>query len=58
MKKVLAFFICFLWLMGVVGGFGYCAYYGAYPIAVGVLVTGWLSFKEVKALFFTWFYEG
>lgn len=37
MSKILAFFLLVLAFVGVVGGIGYTAYYGAWPIAAGIL---------------------
>ena len=51
LKKVLSFVLLFLWAMGIVGGIGYSIYGGAWPIAVGVVVTAWLSWPKVTELF-------
>ena len=49
--KVLYFFVCLLWLLGLVGGVGYTIYYGQYPVAIGVATNGVLSFGKVKKMF-------
>ena len=43
--------VLLLYAMGVIGGIGYAIYIGAYPIAVGVAVNGWLAFPKVKEMF-------
>lgn len=50
MKKAFSLIMLFFWLMGIIGGIGYSLYCNAYPIAFGVLVTGWLSWPKVKDL--------
>jgi len=50
-KKPLYFILLALWLLGLVGGVGYTLYCGAYPIAIGVAVNGYLSFDKVKEMF-------
>lgn len=50
-KKVLSFALLFLWVMGIVGGIGCSIYCGAWPVAVGVAVAGWLSWPKVTELF-------
>ena len=42
--------VLLLYAMGVIGGIGYAIYNGAYPIAVGVAVTGWLALPKVKEI--------
>jgi uncharacterized membrane protein len=51
MKKILYFVLLFLWAMGILGGIGYSIYGGAWPIAVGVVVAGVLSWPKVKSLY-------
>ena len=51
MKKVLDFFLLFLAAVGVVGGIGYTAYEGAWPIALGVAIDGYMAFPKIKELF-------
>lgn len=51
MNKILSFFLLVLAFVGVVGGIGYTVYYKAYPIAVGIAVTGWMALVRVKELF-------
>lgn len=48
MKKVLIFFALCLYILGAIGGFGYAAYGGSWPIAVGVVVLAVLAFPTVK----------
>lgn len=33
------------------GGIGYTAYYGGYPIAIGIAVLGYLAYPKVKEMF-------
>ena len=54
-KGFLYLLVLLLYAMGVIGGIGYAIYNGAYPIAVGVAVTGWLAFPKVKEIFKTIF---
>ena len=54
-KGFLYLMVLLLYAMGVIGGIGYSIYNGAYPIAVGVAVTGWLAFPKVKEIFKTIF---
>ena len=54
-KGFLYLMVLLLYAMGVIGGIGYAIYNGAYPIAVGVAVTGWLAFPKVKEIFKTIF---
>ena len=51
MKKIIILLILFLWVMGIVGGIGYSIWQGAWPVAVGVLVCGWLSWPRVVELY-------
>ena len=51
MKKVLVFLALFLAVIGLLGGIGYTAYYGAYPIAIGIAVLGHLAYPKVKERF-------
>ena len=51
MKKILAFFLLVLAFVGVVGGIGYTCYYNAWPIAVGITVTGWMAWPKVMKAF-------
>lgn len=50
-KKVLYFFVCLLWLLGLVGGVGYTIYYGQYPVAIGVAALGYMAFGKAKEYF-------
>ena len=49
-KGFLYVIVLLLYAMGVIGGIGYAIYNGAYPIAVGVAVTGWLALPKVKEI--------
>lgn len=50
MNKILSFFLLVLAFVGIVGGVGYTCYYGAWPIGVGVAVTGYLAYPSIKNL--------
>lgn len=52
MKKVLYFFLLFLAAMGIVGGIGYTVYNAAYPIAIGIAITGWMAYPKFKEYFY------
>jgi len=47
-RKIIDFFGICCWAVGVIGGFGYAAYNGAWFIAVCVLVLGVLSFDKLR----------
>lgn len=51
MEKVINLFICFLWVLGFIGGAGYAIYDGSWPIAVGCVINGVLAFPTVKEKF-------
>lgn len=51
MKKILVFLVLALAVIGLLGGIGYTAYYGAYPIAIGVAVLGYLAYPKAKEMF-------
>lgn len=51
MNKIIAFFLLFLSFMGIIGGIGYCIYYGAWPISVGLVAAGYLAWPKFKELF-------
>ena len=48
MKKVFYFVMICLWALGTVGGFGCACYNGAYPIAAGCVVCGYMSWDTVR----------
>lgn len=47
MKKILCFFALFLYIMGTIGGIGYCVYNGAWLIAVAVAVVAAMAVPTV-----------
>lgn len=51
MKKVLYFFGCFAYVMGTIGGIGYCLYCKAWVIAICVAVLAGFGFPTAKKLF-------
>jgi hypothetical protein len=51
MKKILCFIALFLYVMGAVGGIGYCLYSHAYLIAIAVAVLGVMAFPTAAAMF-------
>lgn len=51
MKKILNFVGLCVWLLGTIGGFGYCAWIGQWHIAIAILVLGGLAFPTVKKMF-------
>lgn len=51
MKKFYYILMLMLYAMGVIGGFGYACYNSAYPIAVGVIATGYMAWPKVKEYF-------
>jgi hypothetical protein len=51
MKKVGIFLLLFLWVVGVVGSFGYALYYKeGYPIVLGVVIAAAFGVPTVKKL--------
>ena len=51
MKKVGIFFLLALWVVGVIGSFGYCLYYKVdYPIIIGILIAAAFGVPTVKKL--------
>ena len=51
MKKGFYFLIICLTALGIIGGIGYTIYQGAYAISVGVAVTGYMAWPQVKDYF-------
>lgn len=51
MKKIGYFAMICLYVMGVIGGFGYTTYCGAYPCAAGVVAVAWMAWPKVKEYF-------
>lgn len=51
MKKVGIFFLLALWVVGVIGSFGYALYYKVgYPIVLGVIIAAAFGVPTVKKL--------
>lgn len=51
MKNIMTFVILAIAFIGLVGGIGYTIHSGAYPIAVGVAVLGYLAYPKAKEMF-------
>lgn len=51
MIKVLYLLLLFLAVIGIVGGFGYTIYVGAYVISVGLVAAGYVAYPGIKDLF-------
>lgn len=51
MKKLFAFIMICLYILGAIGGIGYCCYCGAYVIAVGVAALAFMAWPELKKYF-------
>ena len=51
MKNIMTFVILAIAFIGLVGGIGYTIYGGAYPLAVGVAVLGYLAYDKAKEMF-------
>ena len=47
MYKLISFLLLAFSIMGIVGGIGYTLWYGAYPIAMGVVATGYLAYPNI-----------
>lgn len=50
-KKFLSFAELCAYVLGAIGGFGYCAYCKAWPVAVAVAVLAAMAYPEAKAAF-------
>lgn len=51
MKKFYYFFVLCLYILGAIGGFGYCVYAKAYLIAIAVLALAAMAFPYAKQCF-------
>jgi hypothetical protein len=51
MKKIMCFIALFLYIMGTIGGIGYCIYSNAYVIAIAVAVLAIMAFPTAKTMF-------
>lgn len=54
MKQFINFFAFVAYLLGTIGGFGYAAWGGSWPIAVAIIILAILAFPEVKRRFTEW----
>ena len=51
-KKVMSVFGIMMWLIGTIGGAGYCGWIGEWVVAVAVIVLGVMAFPTVKQLYY------
>ena len=51
MKKIIELLALFLSFIGIIGGIGYTTYEGAYPLAVGIGIAGYMALPKWKELF-------
>ena len=51
MKRIELFLILAIAFLGLVGSIGYTIYNGAYIIAIGIAVLGYLAYPKAKELF-------
>ena len=51
MRKFMCFFGTFLYIVGTIGGIGYCLYNKAYVIAIAVAVLSVMAFPTVRNMF-------
>ena len=51
MKKIYYLFVLCLYVLGAIGGFGYCIYAKAYLIAIDVLALSAMAFPYAKQCF-------
>ena len=51
MRKFISFFGLFLYIVGTIGGIGYCLYSHAYIIAIAVAVLSVMAFPTVRNMF-------
>ena len=50
MRKFMCFFGMFLYIVGTIGGIGYCLYSHAYVIAIAVAVLAIMAFPTAKTM--------
>jgi hypothetical protein len=48
MKKAFYFLMLLLYVLGIVGGFGYLVYYGQYVICAGIAGCGYMGWFKAK----------
>ena len=53
MNKITTILLLFLSFMGIIGGIGYCIYYGAWFFSVGLVAVAYLAWPKFKELFKT-----
>lgn len=51
MKSIELFLILAIAVLGLAGGIGYTIYNGAYLIAIGIAVLGYLAYPKAKEMF-------
>lgn len=51
MRKFISFFGLFLYIIGTIGGIGYCLYSHAYIIAIAVAVLAVMAFPTAQKIF-------
>ena len=51
MKSIELFLILAIAFLGLAGGIGYAIYNGAYLIAIGIAVLGYLAYPKAKEMF-------
>lgn len=51
MKSIELFLILAIAFLGLAGGIGYTIYNGAYLIAIGIAVLGYLAYPKAKEMF-------
>ena len=51
MRKFMCFIALFLYIMGTIGGIGYCIYSNAYVIAIAVAVLSVMAFPTAQNMF-------
>jgi hypothetical protein len=51
MRKFMCFFGLFLYIVGTIGGIGYCLYSHAYIIAIAVAVLAVMAFPTAQKIF-------
>jgi hypothetical protein len=51
MNKALSLILLFLTVVGIIGGIGYSIYNGAWVIAIGLCIAGYVAWPGVVGLF-------
>lgn len=51
-KKIMSLLGIMAWVIGAVGGAGYCAWIGQWIVAIAVVLLGFMAFPTVKKFYY------